>query len=354
MKKSKNKFISLTSSSLLCYLALLLVSNSAFAIRNNLGEVIETKINATDPSSFGPPLVDNKLESGCCKSIVSQVSLGPSFSSEIPTQAKSFAKMVDDEGGIVRGQLQTGLNNYDVDLYSYWLGGFEKEADDATFEFNITKAFLQLQNDGPKLENASADFVFSVQLDQEEVFNHKAAISGKSRSDLGIETYDIDYNDGPMTGIYKEFDVFDGPNPITPSGKITAAELEFHPYTGSVDLSEIAVGETFIIEYVLEMSVEGVGGETWSTARFSDPGDFESGGVTTTITGLTPVPSAIPVPCRCMAVCFRFTGAAWHQPPSSELITPFPHLQARVDFVHLFFYRAVRLSFPCSESLPLN
>ena len=282
MKKSKNKLLSVTGISLPCFLALLLVSNGSFAIGIHITDVRGTNNQTGIVHSSTAQAVTPTSES-----IVSEIPLGISFFSDRPTQAKSFSS----GDGIVRGQLQTGATPFTVSLLSFWSEDFLKDSDDATFEFNITKSFLQLQNE--TTSEASASLSFRVRIGGISVFDHRATISGHGGTSAN-NTYELDLNSGPMTGAYIEYDLFE--DPANPTDRISVAELELDPYTGTVDLSDILVGSNFEISYVLEMSVEGAGSESWSTALFSDPADFESGGVTTTFTGLTAVPAVVPVP----------------------------------------------------------
>jgi len=286
MKKSKNNILSVKGLSLPFFLVLLLVSNGSFAVgilatfvdgtNNQTGDKIKSEDNTLNPAG---------------KTSVSEIPLGMSFFSDRPTQAKSFSS----GDGIVRGQLQTGATPFTASLISLWSEVFLKDSDDATFEFNITKSFLQLQNE--TTSEASASLWFRVELISDNggdtVFEHTASISGRGGTSAN-NTYEIDFSVGQMTGTYIEYDLFE--DPANPIDRISVAELELDPYTGTVDLSDILVGSNFEISYVLEMSVEGAGSESWSTALFSDPADFESGGVTTAFTGLTPVPAVVPVP----------------------------------------------------------
>lgn len=282
------------------YLTLLFSSSAAMpAVTPISYETLQTTVKATNPFTGATVSDDDK---GTVGTIFSEISLGPPVSSEKPTQAKSVAI----EGGIVRNYLQTGVTPFNAFGLSIWVGRFRKDDPNATFNFNITSAFLEIGNETPN--PASASFRFRILNDAgDALFDHYAKISGQGGTSAA-ETYQIDENTGPLIGHYREYNPFE--DPIHPIDRIAVAELSFDPFSDSIDLSDVEVGDNFAIVYLLETFANGPGIESWVTSRFSDPADFENGGITTTFSGLTPM--AVPiVPAGWLfmsgfAVLFRF------------------------------------------------
>jgi hypothetical protein len=204
-----------------------------------------------------------------------------------PFDTPAAASGLSREDGIVRGSIHTGIEPYSATLRNTWVADFSKDSADATFEFNITNAVLSLGDFGGFTSgDLSARFDFTVFLGPDTPFQQTAEIAGLGGTTLD-ETFHVVENSGPMAGFYTETGFGDN---------IHEATLLFDPFAGSVDLSGIPVGDTFSVIYELIMEARGIGGETYATARFSDPAEFGGGGISTTISGLTPIIGAVPVP----------------------------------------------------------
>ncbi len=192
--------------------------------------------------------------------------------------------------GIVRGSIHTGLKEpFSAHVESWWRQTYRKDTDDATFDYLVTDAYLALFHYLTfTAMDISASFDFEIYLEGggfggSTVFDQHAEIASQLEGSQGtfLNNLHIDVT-GPMSSTFRlgEFDI---------DGKPHEASLEFDPYGGNIDLTSIPVGGVFRVLYFLKLNATGWGGETEAIARFSDPADF-GGGISTTTSGLTPVP----------------------------------------------------------------
>jgi len=134
-------------------------------------------------------------------------------------------------------------------VFSTWDATLVKDAASATFDFTITDVFLELvdfHGNSTSL-TATAFFGFTILLDGTEVFRHFTEILGHG-GNSATETFRVIRDFGPLTsrglmesGLDANIDYID------------TASLLFDPYSSSVDLSGIAVGDTFDITYDLSL-----------------------------------------------------------------------------------------------------
>lgn len=164
--------------------------------------------------------------------------------------------------------------------------GFRKDTDDAKFKFTISKAELKTQT---IFGEAIADFAADVQAFSTSSvtpfweFHQHAGIHDREAG-LYMPGYTSLEKSGPMTVLSEQ---------VTPTPDHTHT-VSFAPYTGTLDLSNIDVGEEFtVILYSMSLGM-GIAGDGVADAYayFQDPISLE-GGITVETSGLSPTNNPI-------------------------------------------------------------
>ena len=156
------------------------------------------------------------------------------------------------------------------------------------YTFNISGGVLAIA-DYLLMSPLNAAYDISILLDNVVIWHSAAVLSGTKlnyslTTDGTVLTHHFFKNDQYMPGPgAPNYDYY----PQWSFG------YTFDPYSGSLNLGQYSLGQSFTLSYVMDVSAFGVGAETGALAAFGDPFSL-SGGMSGSIQGGGPSPVAEP------------------------------------------------------------
>ncbi len=191
----------------------------------------------------------------------------------------SFVEAYGDDSGRVAAFARTGASAYEAQAFVSWRTLIVKDDPSAFFQFTLTPGYLSILHGDPAtgenlIRPPYAEMNIVVFDDLGVLFEHDARIEGVG-GDINTETFNLALETGDLVGqtVYQERVL---PNPLFPDS-VDSVRYDTPSFTGSVDLSGLAIGESRTIGYTILVSVGGDGDESVAEAFIGDPIDMNSG-----------------------------------------------------------------------------
>ncbi len=210
---------------------------------------------------------------------------GPTLDGSLPATGAAFA---DDDGVFWASASVESIEPYSIDATAVWEDELTREAGSNAIFANITGATLELIDWGAFLDtDLIAGMRFEAVLNGETVLLHETTLSGRGGEP---DSFSLD-TPSELPGSIDTYSKFlaDG------SDYIYSATYSLAPISAAIDLSGIAVGESFTIRFIATVFASNAGGETFAKAWFRDP-ISQSGGISVSYGNLAGSVATVPAP----------------------------------------------------------